>query len=46
MDFAQGFLESANRRKQKIKIFEIRQKIRTFYDTTTTAILAIYFSTT
>lgn len=41
-----GFLESVNRRKQKIESFEIRQKIRIFYDTTTTVILAIYFSTT
>lgn len=27
MDFAQGFLESINRRKQKMESFEIRWKI-------------------
>lgn len=46
MDFAQAFLESVNTRKQEIESFEIRQKMSTFYDTTTTAILAIFLSTT
>lgn len=46
MDFAQAFLESVNTRKQEIESFEIRQKMSTFYDTTTTAILAIFLSIT
>lgn len=41
MDFSHGFLELVSRRKQKMESFEIRQKMRKFYDMTTTAILAI-----